>query len=94
MKTNKLFFALIFTVGAFCFHTSNIEARSHKTTGEKVDSSIDYTKDKLKDAKDKAKDAKDKVKEKAKDTKDKIKEKTSEGIDKVKDGLDKVKPNN
>lgn len=72
MKKNKLF--LVLTLGA-CLcgaYTTNLEARHHKTPGEKVDDAIDYSKDKL-----------DKAKEKVLDGIENAKDKTKKGIDKI-----------
>ena len=69
MKINKTILALTCLICCSTLMCTSLHARHHKhhdtdkTTGEKVDAAIDYSKEKTQDAKDKLTDAKSSVKE-------------------------------
>lgn len=75
MKQNKLFIFLIVNIFISCSHIPSLEARHHRTPGEKVDDAIDSTKDKIDKTKDKVKDKTKEGIDKAKDGLDKLKDK-------------------
>jgi len=90
MKKNILLFIPIITA-CFCGLAPNVAAGQQRSTGEKVDDAIDYSKDKADKIKDKVKEGYEKTKDKVKDgydkTKDKVKDKVKDGLDKARDGL-------
>ena len=72
MKQNKLFIFLIVNIFISCSHIPSLEARHHRTPGEKVDDAIDSTKDKIDQVKNKTKEGIEKAKEGLDKVKNKI----------------------